>query len=37
MSEFQFKIGHLFPKMIPEQEGVVAGVQDEDNAADLPH
>ena len=37
MSEFQFKIGHLLPKMIPEQEGVVARGQDEDNVADLPH
>ena len=36
MSEFQFEIGHMFPRMIPEQKGVVAGVRDGDNVADLP-
>ena len=35
-SEFQFEIEHLFPRMILEQEGVVAGVRDVDSAADLP-
>ena len=29
MSEFQFEIEHLFPRMIPEQEGDVAGFRDE--------
>ena len=36
-SEFHFEIEHLFPRMIPEQEGVVAGVRDGDSTADLPH
>ena len=35
-SKFQFEIEHLFLRMIPEQEGAVAGVRDEDNVADLP-
>ena len=36
MLEFHFEIEHLFPRMIPEKEGVVAGVRDEDNVVDLP-
>ena len=35
-SEFQFEVEHLFPRLIPEQEGAVAGVRDGDSAADLP-
>ena len=35
-SEFQFEIEHLFLRLIPEHEGVVAGVRDGDTAADLP-
>ena len=34
-SEFQFDIKHLFLRLIPEQEGVVAGVKDGDNDGDL--
>ena len=36
-SEFQFKIEHLFPRLIPKQEGVVARVRDGDSVADLSH
>ena len=35
-SKFQFELEHLFPRLIPKQEGVVAGVRDGDSAGDLP-
>ena len=36
MLEFQFEIKHLFPRFIPEREGVVARFRGEDNTMDLP-
>ena len=35
-SKFQFEIEHLFLRMIPEQEGAVAGVRNGDSSMNLP-
>ena len=35
-SEFQYGVEHLYPREIPEQEGVVSGVRDGDAVVDLP-
>ena len=35
-SEFQYGVEHLYPRLISEQEGVVAGVRDGDSVGDLP-
>ena len=35
-SKFQYRVEHLYPRVIPEQEGVVSGVRDGDSVVDLP-
>ena len=34
--EFQYRVEHLYPRVIPEQEGDVSGVREGDGAVDLP-
>ena len=34
--EFQYGVEHLYPRVIPEQEGAVVGVRDGDGVVDLP-
>ena len=34
--DFQYGVEHLYPREIPEQEGVVSGVRDGDAVVDLP-